>query len=170
MFLGRCFSCLRKAHQCDTKKRGSTAVEMALLIGPFLLVFVGMVEMSLIITTQVLLENATYNASRLAKTGYTTNGSTQLQTVQKILNDEMQSFGSMIDVTKLTLSSAAYGSFAAAGAGGAGTAGLGTQQQIVVYTISYPWSLFTPMMSSFIGTNGILTITSHMVVRNEPFG
>ena len=47
----------------------------------FMLLFVGMVELSLVITTQVLLENATYNASRLAKTGYTTSGSTQLQTI-----------------------------------------------------------------------------------------
>jgi Flp pilus assembly protein TadG len=151
-------------------RRGSTAVEMALLMPVFLLVFVGMTELSLVITAQVLLENATYNASRLAKTGYTSNGQTQLQTVQKVLNTELQSFGSLIDVSKVTLSSIAYNSFSASAANNGGTKGLGAQQQIVVYTVSYPWQLFTPMMSAIIGTNGIVNLTSQMVVRDEPYG
>ena len=75
----------------------------------------------------------------------------------------------MIDVTKITLSSAAYNSFSGAATGQGGTSGLGTAQQIVVYTISYPWTLFTPMMGALIGTHGIITITSHLVVRNEPY-
>ena len=53
---------------------------------------------------------------------------------------------------------------------GGGTAGYGTEQQIVVYTLSYPWKLFTPIMSAILGTDGVVTLTSTIVVRNEPYG
>ena len=50
----------------------------------------------------------------------------------------------------------------------AGT-GYGGAGQIVVYTVTYPWPLFTPLVSHFIGTDGIYTLSSRAVVKNEPF-
>ena len=47
--------------------------------------------------------------------------------------------------------------------------GYGGAGEIVVYTVTYPWPLFTPMVSEFIGTDGIFTLTSRAVVKNEPF-
>ncbi len=46
--------------------------------------------------------------------------------------------------------------------------GFGGSGEIVVYTVTYPWPLFTPMVSQFIGTDGIFTLTSRAVVKNEP--
>jgi Flp pilus assembly protein TadG len=146
---------------------GATAVEMALIAPVFFMLMIGITETTLIETAQQLLENAAYNTSRLAKTGFANAGQTQAQSVSQIMTQELQSFGTFIDPTHLTLTSTAYSSFGGIGSGG--TAGMGAGQQIVVYTISYPWKLFTPMIGSLIGTNGIITLTSRIVVRNEPY-
>jgi Flp pilus assembly protein TadG len=155
-------------HKSRSKKhKGATAVEMALITPVFFMLMLGITETTLIETAQQLMENAAYNTSRLAKTGYTTGGQTQAQTVSNIMTHELQSFGTFIDATKITLTSTAYGTFGGIGTGG--TAGLGGAQQIVVYTMSYPWQLMTPMIGNLIGTNGVITLTSRIVVRNEPY-
>src|ERR1700677_1620958 len=65
--------------------KGTTAVEMALIAPAFFLLLMGMVEMCLIEAGQQLLENATFNTSRLAKTGYVAAGQTQAQSVTQVL-------------------------------------------------------------------------------------
>lgn len=40
---------------------------------------------------------------------------------------------------------------------------------IVVYTASYPWTIYTPLMRQFLGSNGTVTISSSAVVKNEPY-
>jgi Flp pilus assembly protein TadG len=148
------------------KEKGATAVEMAMIAPVFFLFLIGTTELSLMLTVQSLMENAAYNTSRLAKTGYTSTGKTQLQTVQAELNSELGSFGSLIDLTKISMTSVAYASMATSGTG---TTGMGTASQVVVYTFTYPWKLFTPMMSAIMGNNGIVTLTSRIVVQNEPY-
>jgi Flp pilus assembly protein TadG len=151
-------------------RKGVTAVEMALIAPAFFFMLIGITEIALICTAQQLLENAAFNTSRLAKTGYSANGQTQTQTVTQILTNELKSYGTLIDTSKVTMTTEAYSDFANAGNNTGGTNGLGTQDQIVVYDISYPWKLFTPMMSKVIGMDGYLNLTTHIVVHNEPFG
>jgi Flp pilus assembly protein TadG len=162
-------------HQRSSECRGAAATEMALIAPVFFLFLIGITEMSFIYGAQQLLENAAFNATRLAKTGYSAGGSTQAQTVSQVVNNELQSYGNLIDVSKVTITSAAYNSFASIN-GSSGTNGYGSAQQIVVYTISYPWTLFTPMMGKIIGTwnstsqSWVVNLTSQIVVRNEPYG
>lgn len=151
----------------NRNRGGATAVEMALITPVFFMLLIGVTETTLMETAQQMLENAAYNTSRLAKTGFVNTGQTQAQTVSQIMTTELQSFGNFIDTSQVTMTSTSYGSFSGIGTGG--TNGLGNAQQIVVYTISYPWKLFTPMMGSLIGTNGKVTLTSRIVVRNEPY-
>lgn len=151
-------------------RKGATAVEMALIAPVFFLLMMGITEIALILTAQQLLENAAYNTTRLASTGYTASGKTQAQTVQQVLDNELQSYGTFINVGNVTMTSTAYNSFTAAGSGTGGASGLGAEDQIVVYTVSYPWTLFTPMLNAIIGTGGVVTITSQIVVHNEPYG
>jgi Flp pilus assembly protein TadG len=159
-----------RRRSCDENRRGVTAVEFALLAPTFFLMLMGITETCLMLGAQQLLENAAYNTSRLAKTGFTNTGQTQAQTVSQILMTELQSYGALITTSSVTMTAAAYNSFSGAATGTGGVTGYGTQQQIVVYTVSYPWKLFTPMMSSIMGTSGIVNLTSTIVVRNEPFG
>lgn len=154
----------------DKSRRGSTAVEFAIIAPVFFMLFIGLTEISLIMLGQHLLENATFNSSRLAKTGYITAGKTQMETVMAALNAELGSLAPLIDVSKVTMTSTAYGNLSQIGQPEQGVASLGTAQQVVVYTVSYPWKLFTPMISDIMGDeHGIMVLTSRIVVRNEPY-
>ncbi|NTU76946.1 MAG: pilus assembly protein [Alphaproteobacteria bacterium] len=155
----------------NRRRRAVTAVEFALIAPVFFLFFIGVIEMSLILLTQHLMENATFNASRLAKTGYIAEGKTQMETVMELLLREMGSLAPLVDVSKLSVTSLAYGSLSQIGQPEQGTEGLGAKEQVVVYTISYPWRLFTPLMSDILGdANSQMNLTSRIVVRNEPYG
>ena len=170
-------SCLKKTSRRRRSEEGSAAIEMSLLLPVFMLMMMGSVESCLMWGAQALMENAAYNTSRLAKTGYTTGGQTQTQTVNQMMTNELQSFGSLIDVSHLTTTATSYSSFSSAGSSTGGTGGYGTQQQIVVYTISYPWHLVTPINGILqamglggIGNGGVINLNSNIVVRNEPYG
>lgn len=166
------FLCLfhfRKPGLRALAQKGTTAVEMALIAPTFFLFMIGVVEISLVLVTQHLMENAAYNASRLATTGYANNGQTQQQTITAILNQELQSLGTLIDVNQVTVTATAYASMASVGVAGQGTAGYGSAGQVVTYVVSYPWKLFTPILSSIIGTGGVLTLSTSIVVQNEPY-
>jgi Flp pilus assembly protein TadG len=159
----------RKRGFCAMAQKGTTAVEMALIAPVFFLFMIGVVEISMVMVTQHLMENAAYNTSRLAATGFTNGGQSQQQTVTAILNTELRSLGALIDTNKVTVTSTAYASLGTVGVAGQGTPGLGTSGQVVTYVISYPWKLFTPMLSAIIGTGGILTLSTRIVVQNEPY-
>lgn len=155
----------------DKARRGITAVEFA-LIAPVLMMFLmGITELSLILLAQHLLENATYNASRLAKTGYIEEDQTQLDTVTAELHDRLSGLSPLLDVSKITMISTAYGDLSAIGQPEQGEEEtLGTPGQVVVYTVSYPWKMFTPMIGNIMGDeNKIITLSSRIVVRNEPY-
>jgi Flp pilus assembly protein TadG len=168
-----CFSRLR-SRAAKPRRKGGTAVEMALLAPVFFMLMIGITEIGLVLTAQQLLESAAFNASRLAKTGYVATGSTQAQTVLQAVDNELSSFGTLFNIAQITTSSTAYNSFSGIGTGG--TTGYGNAQQIVVYTITYPWKLFTPMIGQIIGTwdnasqSWVINLTSRIVVRNEPYG
>jgi Flp pilus assembly protein TadG len=160
---------------CDAARRGVVASEFAAIATPLFLLFMGTVELSMMFGAQQLLENAAYNTSRIAKTGYIATGQTQATTVMQVFNSELQSYGSLINTNCsagacATMTEVDYNSFTSAGTGGGTTTGYGTQQQIVVYTVTYPWALFTPILSSLMGSNGIVNLTATIVVRNEPYG
>lgn len=158
----------RKTPRQDSQK-GTTAVEMALIAPVVFLLLMGTVEMSLLLLTQHLLESATYNASRLGKTGYVTAGLTQDATVKARLMSALGNGSMFIDTAHVTFSAASYSSLGSLGSG-SGTAGYGSTGDIVVYTVSYPWKLFTPLMAQIIGDNdGYITLSARMVVKNEPY-
>lgn len=166
---------LAKALFCSKTKRirncrsGSTAVEMAIISPVFFLMMIGLVELCLMLAAQQILESATFNASRLAKTGYTNAGQSQMQTVTGILNTQLSSFGTLFDTSEITMTSKAYDNFERLASDTSGTSGLGTATQVVVYTVVYPWKIFTPLLADIIGEEGKINITSRIVVRNEPY-
>ena len=50
-----------------------------------------------------------------------------------------------------------------------GAAGLGGPGDIVVYTASYPWPIFSPILQPFFGNSSTYAISSSAVVKNEPY-
>lgn len=154
----------------NRERRGVTAIEFALLAPVLFTFLIGIVEVSLMLLAQHLLENATYNASRTAKTGYVAASKTQLETVTEVLHSRLSGLAPLLDPTKVSITYTTYANLSNIGVTGQGTESLGTASQIVVYTVSYPWKIFTPIMSSALGhDDGTLTLTSRIVVRNEPY-
>jgi Flp pilus assembly protein TadG len=172
------FKCQTIKRLMPSKRRGTTALEMALIAPAFFLLLIGSMEASLMFTAQELLENATFNASRLGATGYINAGQNQLQTITAAVVTELQSYGNMFTIASVEINAASYSSFTAAAAGGvpcgnANTGSFGGSQQIVTYTVCYPWYFFTPMVGKILGTqdsngNYFVNLTSQIVVQNEP--
>jgi Flp pilus assembly protein TadG len=44
-----------------------------------------------------------------------------------------------------------------------------TAGDIVVYTVTYPWPIYTPIVQSFLGSHGTFTLSASAVVKNEPY-
>jgi hypothetical protein len=50
-----------------------------------------------------------------------------------------------------------------------GCSGLGSGENVAIYTITYPWKIMTPLIGAIVGENGIITLTAYSVVKNEPY-
>ncbi len=51
-----------------------------------------------------------------------------------------------------------------------GQAGYGDANDIVVYTVTYPWRISTPLIARLVGDgNGTVTLRAAAVVKNEPY-
>lgn len=176
-------------------RNGATAVEFG-IIGPiFILMIIGIVELGLLLAAQTLLDNAAFSASRAGKTGYADTGSTQEATIAAAV---VKASSGLLKQDRLALASSAYADYSNVGQpepftdrnlngkwdsgesftdvngngrwdSDQGRSGLGTAGQIVVYTITYRWPLFTPWLKSMVGVGGIYTLTTRIVVKNEPF-
>ncbi len=187
---------MRKPKSILRNNEGAAIIEFA-IVGPALfLLIVGFIELGIIFFINCALEGATNIGSRIGKTGFTT-GNTDRETY--IRNQVNFLSGGFLTPANLNISILSYNSFANIGqpepcispptAPCSGTPGVnfvdvngngvfdmdqgatnaGGAGAVVLYTVSYPWHLFTPMMSTLIGNGGIYNITSVAAVRNEQF-
>ena len=174
---------------------GVTALEFAIVAPVLMMLVFSIIEFSLIMMVYNVMEGATATSSRTGKTGYTGTGLTRQQT---ILNAITTRAGSLLDPDKLTMTSKFYKqydqindpepfidangnsmrdsgeSFTDINGNGIwdadmGSSGYGSAGDVVVYNVTYPWPISTPIISQFIGNGGIFNITTHAVVKNEPY-
>lgn len=174
---------------------GATAVEFAMVAPVLMLILTGIVEFGLVLAADIVLKNATSDASRTGRTGFSAQDSTQDATVRRMIRSEA---GVLMDADRITIESAAYSGFDAlkkpepfvdANKNGRrdngenftdvngngvydidqGRSGYGGTSEVVVYTVSYPWRFFTPIIGRMVGTDGVLTLTATAVVQNEPY-
>lgn len=161
---------LRKPSKGNDQRKGVTSIEFALIAPAFFMLLIGITELSLVMLAEHLLENATYNASRTSKTGFVAEGKTQLETVRDVMFQRLSGLAPLINTNDLQISFMSYGNLSDIGQPEQGSETVGTASQIVVYTVAYPWKLFTPMMGTAFGNeDGELILTSRIVVRNEPY-
>lgn len=177
------------------KNDGVAAVEFALVAPILVIMIMGIIETSLVMFVQNVLENATFMASRLGKTGYTDEGSSREATILAMLEDRA---GAVLDTGLVHITTQSYARFDDVGdpepfidanSNGVrdtgenytdvngngqydtdmGSEGVGNAGEIVVYTVSYPWDITTPMIQKFIGEDGVIELSARAVVQNEPF-
>lgn len=175
---------------------GTAALEFALIAPVVFLLLLGIIELSMVMLTTSVMESATVNTARLGKTGYVAANTTRQQ---EIINSVKNRTAGLLDPNKITITSQVYTNLAQVGKpepcikppvapctgtpgvnftdingngvwdADMGLAGLGNPGDIVVYTVSYPWEMMTPMLRNLMGTNGVITLQSRSVVKNEPY-
>lgn len=175
---------------------GITAVEFAFVL-PILLFFIfGIIEFSMVFMAANVLENASNTGTRTGKTGFVDKNISREQTIRNSINQRLSGF---LDPAKIVIVTRVYKAFGDIGKAepyidannngqydkgesytdvnkngqwdsDMGTTGLGVAGEIVVYEISYPWQVMTPFLSQILADDGLIKLTSHIVVRNEPYG
>ena len=193
-----------RLNQLLRRNDGATVIEYAMVLPVLLLFIMGILEYSIIMYANAIVEGSTTAAARLSKTGYNNNSgngncSSPTQSRSQYITCIVRSrLGGLFVPANITIVSKSYANFSQIGqpepytdaahvghyvAGDPytdingngqwdadmGAAGLGGPGDIVVYTISYPWHVLTPIMQRFIGTNGIITLSSSAVIKNEPY-
>ncbi len=174
---------------------GTTAVEFALILPVLLTIIMGSIELSMYLFVQSAMEGATFAASRAGKTGYAADGRTREETIRDAMHSRL---GFLFNSDDLDIDSKSYDDFSSVGdpepfidanangkrdngenytdTNGNGTydtdrgaSGPGGAGDVTVYTISYPWTLLTPYLTEALGKDGVATVSSRFVVKNEPY-
>ncbi|MBO6826778.1 MAG: pilus assembly protein [Sneathiella sp.] len=174
-------------------QEGTTAVEVALIAPVLIVILFGLIELSVAMFINTVIEGGLRDASRIGLTGLETDGVSREQTIINIVNDA--SLG-LVDLELGDISSLVYPSFGDIGMpepytdsngdgvytagedfddingnGGwdedMGNAGLGGPGEIVLYTIRYNWNFLSGQVVPVL--NGVIPMSASMVVRNEPF-
>jgi hypothetical protein len=184
---------IRRFARCQ---RGTTAMEFAFVV-PILLFFtVGILEFSIMFMAQNVLENATNSASREGKTGHIGSGMTREEYMLSLIQSRINR---LMDIEQITLDTKVYRSLEDVGRpepytdannnghydtgesytdsnhnghwdADMGVEGLGNAGEVVVYTVTYPWQTLTPFLGNVLGSDGIITLNSRILVKNEPYG
>ncbi|MEF2073958.1 TadE/TadG family type IV pilus assembly protein [Consotaella aegiceratis] len=168
-------------------------MEFAFVAPVLFMLLMGTIEGGLVLTADVMLKHATYTASRTGRTGYSTSETTRDELVRQIIEEQA---GILMDTSKIDIDSKSYDGFDTLSApepfvdanengvrddgenytdvNGNGqydgaTVGIGDADSVVVYTVTYPWTFFTPLIGDLMGTDGVLTLTATAIVQNEPW-
>ena len=173
--------------------KGVTTIEFAFIAPVVILMIMGIIEFSFIMFTTAVIESATSNTSRLGKTGYTAAGSTREE--QIIANIKAKTAG-FLDPNQIQVTTKVYDAFDDVGDpepyvdtnnnsqydsgesfsdingnlqwdSDMGATGYGDANDVVIYTVSYPWHINTPLISNIIGPT--YNIISRSAVKNEPY-
>lgn len=181
-----------KIRKFNSDDSGVTTVEFALIAPVFILMLTGLIEFSLAMFASGVMEGATAASSRYGKTGYVIEGITRQQ---QIINTVSSRTAGLLNPDNITVNTTVYPSFDSisqeepyidANHNGTynvgetytdingngqwdseGVEGLGNANDIVVYTVSYPWTINTPLISYFFSEPFV--ISSRTVVKNEPY-
>lgn len=176
-------------------RRGSAAVDFALVVGPFFLLVIGLLEFGMLMIGQTLLQNAVAEASRFGLTGRTLEGRTREDVITSMVRD--RGIG-LIDPDQLMFETLVYPSFDSVGRpetftdgngngrwdvgepfadingngqwdADMGAAGLGGPDDVVLYRVRYDWRMLTPLISNLLPGDGTIRLEASLAIRNEPF-
>ena len=174
---------------------GTTAIEFGFCGLAVIYFIVGIIEFSMAMTVGNSLEAATNLSSRLGKTGYV---DADAEDQEETIRDEIERrVGPMIDMAKLKITNEVYNDFTSLNSPDIledksdppdgdtsdpgewtdvdsdgfkdGAEGVGAAGNLVVYRITYPWQVMTPLIGQFVGSDGIIRLTAYSVVKNEPY-
>jgi Flp pilus assembly protein TadG len=157
--------------------RGTAAVEFAIVGSAFMLMLVASFEMGYMLFIQSVLDNGARDAARLIRTGQAQQSGSAQSTFQTLLCDDV---GSLIGCGSIIYQAQVFNNWAAAqtavntpptlnAQGQMVSQGFsaGTQEQILVVTVTYNYPFFTPLVGNLFGGSELLMST--VVFQNEPY-
>lgn len=171
----------RNVSRFGAARDGATAVEFALIAPAFLAMLFAILETTLFLFAQATLQNAAVEAGRQFMTGQVQNaGTTQSQfktnTVCPLLSALLNCNNVQVDVATYSSFSSAVTSAPALynSSGGLITTGTwdpGTQGDVMVIQVAYPWQIFGIPIGSILpntgqGTAEVIGVSAFMV---EPY-
>lgn len=171
--------------------RGALLIEFALIVPAFILFVVGIIEISMLLFTNVLVEGSLREASRFGITGQVVGAATREATIEQMIT---HGTGGLVEPDDLSVNTYVFQTFTTVGTPEAwvdnndngtieddefddtngngvwdGKPGAGGSGDIVLYQIDYNHSFITGLMKTFGDANGKLSMTASIAVRNEPF-
>ncbi|KSB89838.1 pilus assembly protein TadE [Caulobacter vibrioides] len=154
-------------------ENGATAVEFALLLGPFLLLFFGLIELALVYFASMTLENATIEAGRQIRTGEVqTSGDNSAAGFKTRVCARMNWLESTC-ASRLRVDVRTVSTFTSSS--GLTTPNTtcwdpGGPSSLVLVRTYYDWPLITPLLASALQTsNGKRTLGFTTAFANEPY-
>ncbi|WP_340647344.1 TadE/TadG family type IV pilus assembly protein [Phenylobacterium sp.] len=167
-------------------RRGTTAIEFAIIALPFCVMMFGIIELGMVFLVSVTLQNATDNAARQIRTGqFQTSGSNAKGDFKTQVCNRMAWLATPC-AGKLTVAVQTFSDFTAA-SGDSATAGTswtpaaaaatcfstGAPGDIVLVRSYYEWDVFTPLLSKSLVNMGSASnkrlISTVATFRNEPY-
>ena len=176
-------------------RTAATAVEFAVLAPVLFLAVIGIIELAVLLTVQVMLEGSVREASRFGITGYTPAGTTRDAQIRAtiaqysvgmvnmsnvvIVTRVFQSFGQVVRpepcykwLASGTCDTSSPQNYSDANGNGHwddgnGTNGSGGSGDIVMYTVHYRHQMMTGLMRRIMGINGWVALEASVLVRNE---
>lgn len=183
---------LARLRRLDRDDRGFTAVEFALVIGPFLAILFAILEVALVFFASSALDNAVAQAARTIRTGEAQSANEGAQALLERICDKLPVF---VVCNDLVLDVRSFDTFGEASAGaGSPLNGDGDligqceaqfsmpgNSQVALVTVYYRWRLIAslPNPSKFIGLSGLglgnlpdgsRLISTSLAFRVEPYG
>jgi len=160
--------------------RGAAAIEFALVGSTFMLMLLASFEFGFMLFVQSVLDNAARDAARLIRTGQVQTSNNPTSTFSTLLCNEV---GSLIGCGSIVYQAQVFNDWSDAQTavntppsrdsnGNLISAGFspGTQQQIVVVTVTYNYPFFTPWIGKLVGgSSSSALLMSTVVFQNEPY-
>lgn len=174
---------------------GSAAIEFSFTAPLLIATIVAIMEFSMILFLNAVLEGSLRDAARFGITGFTPTGVNR----EDVILDKVQTATmGLVPITAANITTLAYSDFSEVGqpepyiddnpangiydAGESftdvngngqwdadmGTPGLGGACAVVVYRVETEWSLMLGLLASSVGQD--ITLTASTAVRNEPYG
>ena len=160
------------------KKEGTTAIEFSMLIVPYLMLTLGIIELSLVFTSASLLEGATGAAGRMIRTGQIQESGADPETMFRdrlceyatvlincddVVIDVIQ-MDSFTDFDDLAPTYDADGNMVSQGVNPGGS-----EDRVLIRT-SYRYEMMTPFVGTLLGgDDGAMTFMSTLVMQTEPY-
>lgn len=159
---------LRTLHRFTNSKKGTTAIEFALVVPAFLMLIVGILEFTIMLYMRGSLEHAIGQVARKSINGASYHsGLSREESIDKMLDETLGAI--VFNKDNLKYEAVCYNGFNNWNAGITCGTAYGGASDIVEYTVYYKHEFITPLGYLLSGENNSIDLMSTFFVQTERF-